>query len=196
VQDKLNEYGGMDTFNALATDNAAACVEIRRLASVANPGLVSLNDQAHVANLLVGDLSKVPWMLRRVSTATVMSGYVRRHNRLLASYEAAKDAYNKLSPTDTAAMKQTAVAYVMPSAIRFLYNIELLLTCARNQPALRNVLERDDGSELPRMVKPKTVSARQALANFVVVAESTAEARDWTAASCTLDPFLRVPPTL
>jgi len=26
VQDKLNEYGGVDTFNALATDNAAAYV--------------------------------------------------------------------------------------------------------------------------------------------------------------------------
>jgi len=65
---------------------------MRRLASVANPGLVSLNDQAHVANLLVGDLSTVPWMLRRVSTATVVSGYVRRHNRLLASFEAVKDA--------------------------------------------------------------------------------------------------------
>jgi len=31
-------------------------------------------------------------MLRRVSTATVVSGYVRLHNRLLVSYEAVKDA--------------------------------------------------------------------------------------------------------
>jgi len=85
-------------------------------------------------------------------------------------------------------MKQTAVAYVTPSPIRFFYNLELLLTCVRSRTALRNVLERDNGSELPRLVKPKTLSAREALANFVVVAESTAEARDWTAASCTLDP--------
>jgi len=85
-------------------------------------------------------------------------------------------------------MKQTAVAYVMPSTIRFLYNLELLLTCVRNRPALRNVLERDNGSELPRLVKPKTLSAREGLANFVVVAESTAEERDWTAASRTLHP--------
>jgi len=188
VQERLNQYGGMDTFNALTTDNAAACVEMRRLVSVANPGLVSLNDQAHAANLLVGDLSKVPWMLRRVFTATVVSGYVRRHNRLLASYEAAKDAYNKLLPTDAAAKKQTAVAYVMPSGTRFLYNRELLLTCARNRPALRNVLERDNGAELPRLVKPKTQSTREALANFVLVAESTAEARDWTAPYRILDP--------
>ena len=56
VQEKLDQYGGTGSFAALATDNASACVEMRRLVSAANPDLISLNDQAHVANLVIGDL--------------------------------------------------------------------------------------------------------------------------------------------
>jgi len=188
VQEKLDQYGGMNTFNTLATDNTASCVEMRRLVSVAKPGLVSLNDQAHVANLLVGDLCKVSWMKGRVSTATVVSKFVRRHYRLLAAYEAAKDLYNKSLPADAAAKKQTAVSYVTPSATRFLYNRDLLAACVRNRPALRNILELNNGAELPRLVKPRSVSAREALASFFRVAESTADARDWSAARRILDP--------
>jgi len=188
VQEKLDKYGGMNTFNALETDNAAACVEMQRLVSVANPGLVSLNDQTHVANLLVGDLCKVSWMQGRVSTATAVSAFVRRHSRLLAAYDAAKFRYNKSLPEDAASKKQTAVSYVTPSATRFLYNRDLMAACARNRPALRTILELNNGAEVPRLVKPRGESAREALASFFRVAESTADARDWTAACRILGP--------
>ena len=130
--EKLDKYGGMNTFHALATDNAAACVEMRRLVPVANPGLVSLNDQAHVANLLVGDLCRVSWMQGRVSTATAVSAFKRRHSRILAAYEAAKLRYNKSLPEDAASKQQTAVSYVTPSTTRFRYNRDLMAAYARN----------------------------------------------------------------
>ncbi|OSX70221.1 hypothetical protein BU14_0849s0002 [Porphyra umbilicalis] len=132
VLEKLDKYGGMNTFHALATDNAAACVEMRRLVPVANPGLVSLNDQAHVANLLVGDLCRVSWMQGRVSTATAVSAFKRRHSRILAAYEAAKLRYNKSLPADAASKQQTAVSYVTPSTTRFRYNRDLMAAYARN----------------------------------------------------------------
>lgn len=90
AQEKLTKYGDMDTINAVASDNTASCVEIRRLLVAANSGMVSLNDQAHVANLLVGDLCKIGWVASCDSKALLVSSYVRRHSRLLAAYSTAK----------------------------------------------------------------------------------------------------------
>jgi len=59
VKEQFVKYGGMNTFNKLASDSAAACIEMRRLVTAANPGLSSLKDHAHVSNLLIGDLLQV-----------------------------------------------------------------------------------------------------------------------------------------
>jgi len=81
----------------------------------ANPGMVSLNDQATVANLLVGDLCKVCWVASCVSKALLATSYVRRHTRLLAAYTAAKDLFNRHQPPGAAAENQTAVDYPKPA---------------------------------------------------------------------------------
>ena len=188
VQDKLAAYGGRKVFNAVGSDNTASCLEMRRLVTSLNPGMVSLNDQAHVANLLIGDLCKVPWLKDCISGATAVSSYLRHHQRLLAAYTREQDIYNKTLDSQAAAEKRTAVAYKSPSTTRFLYNRDLLLTCARNRPALRNLLERDNGSELPRLVKTRDQAARDAQATFLRAAESTAVARDWATACRVLDP--------
>lgn len=78
-------YGGQTNFNAVGSGNAAACLEMRRLVTANNPGLVSLNDQSHVANLLLGDLSKISWMKNVVQTAVTVSAYAPNHQRLLAA---------------------------------------------------------------------------------------------------------------
>ena len=85
VQEKLYQYSGTGSLVALATDNASACVEIWRLVSVAKPALVSLNDQAHVTNPVIGDFCKVPWLQMRLSTATTVPSFLRRKHCLLAS---------------------------------------------------------------------------------------------------------------
>lgn len=64
----------------------------------------------------------------------------------------------------------------------------MLLACVRIRPALRNLLERDDGAKLPRIVKPRDLAAQDAQATFVLVAESAAAARDWSAACRIMDP--------
>lgn len=50
LEEKLQLYGGLTIFNAIGSDNTAPCLEIRRLVTAKNPWLVSINDQAHVAN--------------------------------------------------------------------------------------------------------------------------------------------------
>jgi len=76
-----------------------------------------------------------------------------------------------------------------------LYNRDVLLACARNRHALRNFFERNNGVEVPRLVKPRNQAARQSQAAFVRVAESASDARDWAAAAAMLDPvaaYLRI----
>lgn len=182
------KYGGLTNFNAVGSDNAAACLEMRRLVTANNPGLVSLNDQAHVANLLLRDLCKVSWVKNVVQAAVVVSSYVRNHQRLLAEYTLEKAAYNKSLGLDGAAEKRTAVAYVNQCATRFLYTRDLLLACVRNRPALRNLLERNNGAELSRLVKVRDQAARKTQASFLRVAESASVARDWAAVCRLLDP--------
>jgi len=99
VQEKLEVYGAMGTFIALATDSAAACTQMRRIVSAANPGLVSFNGQAHVANLLIGDLRRVPWMRQRIVSATTVSSYVGRHQRLQPAYTSSKNFLTGSRPT-------------------------------------------------------------------------------------------------
>jgi len=191
VQEQLANYGGMDTFNAAASDNTASCIEMRRLVMSANPGMVSLNDQAHVANLLVGDLCKVGWVARCMSKALLMTSDVRRHTRLLAAYKAAKDSFNRQQPPGAAAEKQTAVEYPKRGSTRFLFTRDQLVACARNRPALRNLVECNNGAEVPRLVKMRNENNRQPQAAFLRVAESAADALDWLAASRILDPVCR-----
>lgn len=56
VHEKLAASGGMGIFNAVTSGNAEACLEMRRLVTEQNPGMVSLNDQADVVNLLIKDI--------------------------------------------------------------------------------------------------------------------------------------------
>jgi len=83
------------------------------------------------------------------------------------------------------------VEYPKPCSTRFLFTRDLLVTCARNRPALRNLVECNNGAEVPRLVKTRNENNRQSQAAFLRVAEAAADARDWLAASRILDPVCR-----
>eukprot|EP00170_Pyropia_yezoensis_P001631 contig_7063_g1635 len=189
LQEKLVNYGGLTNFNAVGSDNAAACLEMRRRVTANNPGLVSLNDQAHVAKLLLGDLCKISWLKNVVQTDVTVSAYVRNHQGLLAAYSLEKVASNKGLSSESAGATQTAVAYVTPGATRFLCTRDLVLACVRNRPAQRSLLERNNGTELPRLVKARDQAARESQAAFLRIAESATDARDWAALCQLLDPL-------
>lgn len=66
----------------------------------------------------------------------------------MAAYTREKGTHNKTQDPQAAAEKRTAIDYMSPSTTRLLYNRNSLKKCACNRPALRNLLERDNGSEL------------------------------------------------
>lgn len=63
--------------------------------------------------------------------------------------------------------------------------------CVCNRPALRNLLERQNGSEFQSLVRPRDGAAREAQATFLGVAESANDARDWVAVRSMLDPVCK-----
>jgi len=115
----------------VASDNTASCIEMRRLVVSANPDMVSLNDQAHVASLLVGDLCKVGWVASCVSKARLVASCVLRHTRLLAAYTAAKDSFNRQQPPGAAAEKQTAVNPAPPASFSLVTSWSRVLATGR-----------------------------------------------------------------
>lgn len=110
---------------------------------------------------------------------------------MLAAYTAAKDSFNRQQPAGAAATQQTALEYPKPCPTRFLYNRDLLVTCARKRPALRNLMECHNGTEEPRLVKTRNGKNWQSQAAFLREAESAADARDWLTASRIVDPVCR-----
>lgn len=62
------------------------------------------------------------------------------------------------------------------------------MICPRNQPASRNLLRRDNESELPGLVKTRDQAARKELATILRAAEANAVARDWATASRIFNP--------
>lgn len=147
-----------------------------------------MNNKANVANLLIGDLCKESWVKGAVQRASALSAYVRGYQRLLAAYKQAKNQDNAILSVEVAAEKRTAVAYLTPSTRIFANHRDLLSACVRTRPAQRNILERANGTEDQRLGRPRDQTARNAQATFILVAESTADARDWEVACSILDP--------
>lgn len=87
VQDILGPFGGVKAFAAVVTDNTRSCWSTREIIVSKNPGIISLNDQAHVTNLHFKDLCQVPYTANSIQSSVNLSRYVRRHMYVLALFE-------------------------------------------------------------------------------------------------------------
>jgi Protein of unknown function (DUF 659) len=61
AQELMDAHGGADRSSAVATDCAESCAKMRPSLPDKCPGHVPLGDQARIANLMFGDVLKVPW---------------------------------------------------------------------------------------------------------------------------------------
>lgn len=76
VQNVLEPFRGVKGFAAIITDNNQSCVNVRSRVNQNYPGIVSLNDQSHVSDLLVENISKFPWVESVFAKATLLSNYI------------------------------------------------------------------------------------------------------------------------
>lgn len=94
VQGILDPFGGVSSFAALASDNTASCLNMREIISEKNPGIVSLNDQSHIENLGLTDISTTAFCERTLDKAYKISNFVLHHQYALSQYRQLKDQYN------------------------------------------------------------------------------------------------------
>ena len=82
----IERCGGTTVVAAVASDNTKACVNMREQVSRELPGVCSLNDMAHLGNLVTKDLASIPSLREYLDSVTFVATYVREHSKLLNFY--------------------------------------------------------------------------------------------------------------
>jgi hypothetical protein len=95
IEQVMVKNGGVQIFGGVASDNTSSSVNARDLLAEKNPGLVSLQDQSHAADMLLEDIGKLRWSKEIIESTTFVSNCVRAKVKLRALYTARKTEYNK-----------------------------------------------------------------------------------------------------
>ena len=80
--------------NGIVSDSARACVKAKNLLACKHVGLVMVQDQAHVADLLMSDLGKITRVEEVLSKVNNIVQALRSNRKLLSRYKDLIDAYN------------------------------------------------------------------------------------------------------
>lgn len=96
VESIMNAFGGHDKICAVTTDNTSSCKNARKLYQEKHKGVVGVNDQAHIADLLLKDLYKsLPWFAEIIDKVTTLNGDLLSHPKLRACYEELMADWNR-----------------------------------------------------------------------------------------------------
>jgi Protein of unknown function (DUF 659) len=182
VSHAMRRHGGIKNFAAFTTDNTESSLKMRRIISDRHPGIISLNDQAHVADLLIEDICKTPWCHGVLVRAIAVSNYVCSHSRLSALFKELKIRHNKNILSDRNTQSRTAVNFTKVCATMFAYSHDLLDRCTRNKRVLQDIVE--DSEHLDNVVSAKTSDAKSK--GEVLLRLSRAESFDETSWQCAM----------
>lgn len=175
VQDILDPFGGVKAFAGIVTDNTQSCLNMRDLIVERNPGIVSLNDQAHVTNLLFGDLGGVPYISHAITSSESISVYVRGHQYVLALYTNMKRQYNAVLKQQNSTTDR-AVNFTRPASTRFCMSLDGMERGMKNRKVVRDMV--DDKTVLQSKLCLTTSSARERLEHFCALVDNKATWED------------------
>lgn len=131
-----------------------------------NPGMVSLNDQAHVTNLPLKDLSKVLHIAKEILSSVDISGYVKGHMYVLALYCSTKNKFKQTLKQQKVNSTNRTVNFTSPCDTRFCHALDGMERGAKYRKVCDMV---DEKTALASKVSLKTESAKDALARFVEI---------------------------
>lgn len=170
VQSVLQPYGGVHSFAAVTSDNTASCLNMRDIVSNRYPGLVSLNDQAHVANLLFSDVCKVKIITSAVDSCSIISSFIRNHQYVNALYKICKQEFNETLKQRQDKDTATAVNFSAIPATRFGYRLNAIEEYFRNQKACLDLIF--DQQKLEKAVNSNTTTKKEAYSASIKTVES------------------------
>lgn len=185
VQTVLEPYGGVESFAAVASDNTASCMN--DIICNANPGIVSLNDQAHVANLLFSDVCKIKFIVSAIDSCSTMSSYIRNHQYVNALYKTCKTEFNETLKQRKDENTDTAVNFSSIPATRFCYRLDAVEECLRNRKACLDLIFAQD--KLQQAANPNTSAKKEAYDGFIKTVEARSTWRSMVVAVKVLTPL-------
>ena len=94
IEGVMSRFGGLSRICAVTSDSATACVNAKSAIMTAYPFVVSVPDQAHLADLLMKDIGKVPWVKHILDKVAVIAKETRGKRKLLARLKENIEAYN------------------------------------------------------------------------------------------------------
>lgn len=170
VQEVLALYGGVESFAAVATDNTQSCLSMRDIVCEFNPGIVGLNDQAHVANLAFKDIYAIPFITTGFGASSSISAYIRSHQYINALYKICKAEFNTTLKQRGDNATPTASKFGANPNTRFGYSLNGVEECFRNQKACVDLVF--DRTKLQKATKLDTAAKEEAFEKFVGLIES------------------------
>lgn len=170
VQEVLAPHGGVDSFAAVATDNTQSCLNMRDIVCELNPGIVGLNDQAHVANLAFKEICALPFVAKGLEASAFISTYIRNHQYVNALYKICKTEFNTTLKQRGDTDIPTAINFSPTATTRFGYSLDGIEECVRNQKACVDLVF--DRTQLQKATNANTAAKKEAVETFVGLVES------------------------
>ena len=96
LESVLQKFGGMDRICAVTSDSAQCCVNARNALTERYPKLVGVQDQAHVANLAMQDIGRLPWVKEILDTVAWVTAETRVKIKLRARIKEAIEKFNNI----------------------------------------------------------------------------------------------------
>lgn len=162
IERVMTEYGGLRRICGVASDSARACVNARDSLSRKYRGLIGIQDQAHVANLLMKDIGKLAFVkdvLDKVNMLAVetkgkrkllhfVKEEIKRENQRIRKEDQSNVRSNyHIMPPDTLhpqrlfpPLRKTAVMLRNPAATRFASFSDTLEAFIRTRRVLVSVI--------------------------------------------------------
>jgi hypothetical protein len=84
----MDAHGGAERFSVVAIDSAESCIKMRVSLAVTFPGLVPVESQADIANIVFEDILKVSWASAVLENACFIGSYIRGRQTLMSQYRA------------------------------------------------------------------------------------------------------------
>lgn len=196
VRTVIEPYGAAESFAAVGSDNTSSCLNMRQIVADTYPGIVSLNDQSHVANLAISDICKTPFCKRVLEKVLVINNFIMNHQYVLAAYRRLMDKFNAglrasggassseeatsfvaaVEVTDCEDDEQsrleterTSVNFTTVAKTRFGYRVDIAERCLRNKKVVQEMV--DDVSYLRSKIA-SSPTAKAALNEFLAVVDN------------------------
>ena len=111
IEGLMSRFGDLSRICAVTSDSASAWVNAKRSIMNAYPFVFSVPDQAHLADLPMKDIGKMPWVKQMLDKVAFIAKETRGKRKLLTRFKDSVEAYNSNIPDEAG---QDAHAQVGP----------------------------------------------------------------------------------